>query len=467
MKKSSLLNGVINILIANIFNLAFSVITSFFLPKFLSVDTYAYIKTFQLYTTYVGIAHMGFIDGIYLKFGGKTAVSLNKDELVKGCSTLFWFQLIISLFMVAVSFTLHNEIILAFSMTIIPLNMVTYYKYVYQAVGEFKRYSRILNLTTVITFVSNILLLFVLKTDKYLLYIVTYVLVDYLVMLFLVINFNRFFAVKISLSLFIPSTFFENIKSGFLLMLGNFSSIMMTSMDRWFVKILMKNVNFAQYSFGVSMENFLNTAISPVTITLYNYFCKNKETDKINRIKRFVLLLATTIVAAAFPVKFILECFLQKYIHSVKVIFLLFGSQMFFILIKSIYVNLYKANGRQTVYFIKLMIVIITGFLFNVLCYRLYHAKEAFALGTLLSSVLWLILSLLDFKEIRLRLNEGIYFIMEIVLFLCCGFCFKAILGCLIYVISTFICMLIFMRNDVFEILEIIKKILYRNKERL
>lgn len=61
----------------------------------------------------------------------------------------------------------------------------------------------------------------------------------------------------------------QNIKAGVLLTVGNLSSVSLTSMDRWFVKALMDNLAFAQYSFAVSMENFMNVAVTPVTITLY------------------------------------------------------------------------------------------------------------------------------------------------------------------------------------------------------
>lgn len=53
----------------------------------------------------------------------------------------------------------------------------------------------------------------------------------------------------------------NNIKGGILLTVGNLSSVVLTSMDRWFVKALMTTLAFAQYSFAVSMENFMNVAL--------------------------------------------------------------------------------------------------------------------------------------------------------------------------------------------------------------
>ena len=60
--------GILVIFKANIISLLFNLLTSFLLPKYLTVDSYAAIKTFQLYVTYVGLFHLGYADGMYLKY---------------------------------------------------------------------------------------------------------------------------------------------------------------------------------------------------------------------------------------------------------------------------------------------------------------------------------------------------------------------------------------------------------------
>lgn len=65
--ESNLATGIVLIFIANVINLLFSIGTNLILPKFLSVESYAAIKTYQLYITYVGVLHFGFNDGMYQK----------------------------------------------------------------------------------------------------------------------------------------------------------------------------------------------------------------------------------------------------------------------------------------------------------------------------------------------------------------------------------------------------------------
>jgi len=73
--------GIIEVLYANILNLLIAVVNGFLLPKYLTVETYADLKTFLLYMSYIGILHFGYIDGIYLKYGGKDLYNIQKEQL--------------------------------------------------------------------------------------------------------------------------------------------------------------------------------------------------------------------------------------------------------------------------------------------------------------------------------------------------------------------------------------------------
>lgn len=68
--KNSLSTGMLVVLVANIFNLSLSLIRSFLLPKYLSIPAYADIKTYQLYLSYSSLLTFGYIDGMYLRYGG-------------------------------------------------------------------------------------------------------------------------------------------------------------------------------------------------------------------------------------------------------------------------------------------------------------------------------------------------------------------------------------------------------------
>ena len=247
-------------------------------------------------------------------------------------------------------------------------------------------------------------------------------------------------------------------------MIGNFSSIFLTSMDRWFVKFFLTNADFAAFSFAVSMEGFITIAISPFTVTLFNYFCQEWRIEQIKKMHNYILLFATFIVSAAFPVKFILEVWLTEYIESTSVLFYLFASQILFIIIKSIYVNLYKARQQQTKYFVKLLIVLGSGAVFSLACYSIMLVKEAMAMGTLLSSVLWFVLCQFDFEEIIYDWKHYLFLIVSIISFVTFGNLLGSIQGFILYLLIYITSGILLIRKDVIEAVLLVKNILLRKK---
>ena len=241
-------------------------------------------------------------------------------------------------------------------------------------------------------------------------------------------------------------------------MIGNFTSTILSSMDRWFVKFLLELYDFAQYSFAVSVESVVNVAITPITVTLYNYFCKHKDDYQLEKdCKAYVTVFSTLVVAAAFPAKFIIEVFLTEYTKSVGVIFYLFAAQIIYIVVKSVYVNLYKAKHKQRKYFTKLCVVIASGFLFNCICYLLLKSKESFAIGTLLSAIVWLILSELDFRELRYSCIEYLYILAEILLFVFCGTKLSSVFGMLVYLFVTGVLDMVVFRATIVKLVQLIR----------
>lgn len=455
MSNPKLTNGILNVLIANICNLIFSVLTSFLLPRYLSVDTYASIKTFQMYLGYVGLLHFGYIDGMYIRNGGKSFNELKDEELQKSLSTLRTMQISISIVLVLLCFIIKDITFFAFTLTVIPLNMTSYFKALFQSIGEFKRYSNLIQWTSVATFILNILLLLIIRSDCIIHYLLAYIILYYLIWLVLEFKLQGFCSFKYKILGLYKNELINNIKDGFLLTLGNLSSFFFTGMDRWFVKILLKTIDFAQYSFAVSIEHFVNITLTPVSVTLYNYFCKNSDSEKIKKIRCYVLLIITVVIASAFPAKFILEHFLVGYIEAGNVIFLLFSAQIFHFTIQSVYINLYKARKNQKVYFVKMIIAIAAGFVLNVMCFLIIPCREAFAIGTVIASACWWALCLPDFKDIPYNKRELLYLMSEILLFNLCGFLFDSILGFAIYMMFTIIMAYVCLKNELMELIHI------------
>src|SRR5699024_4092121 len=84
-----------------------------------------------------------------------------------------------------------NFILVAFSLGALSSNINGYFKSFFQAIGEFNAYGKALNIEKITLLVSNLFILFVLKSDNYKLYILTQVIVSILTMVYLGILLNQ------------------------------------------------------------------------------------------------------------------------------------------------------------------------------------------------------------------------------------------------------------------------------------
>lgn len=463
----NLKKGIFQVLIVNIINLIITLITNFVLPKHLSTETYAAIKSYQFYMNYIGILHLGYADGLYLKYGGKTYQEINMEIFIGELSTFRNFQLLIQLFFTFFALLNKDIVTILVALSILPYNMFMGFKSIFQAIGDFKSYSKAINYNTLLLFLINIIALFIIHTDFSIIYLAGYL--TCYIWIWIALEFR---IGKVTNSHFTDYLKFnfknltDNIRSGILLMLGNFSSIILTGMDRWFIKFLMSTISFAQYSFAVSIENFINFAVTPISTTLYNYFCRKITDQQIKHIRDLVMIFSAFLISAAFPAKFILEIYLTQYIAAKDVIFYLFVGQFFFIQVKSIYVNLYKAQKMQRRYFAKLFFIVVLGALLNSVLYTFLKSKEAFAVGTMLTAAIWLLWSSIDFPIINMHIREYMYLCIIPIVFFLCGQISYTIIGLLLYILITTLVTYLLKKDEFYYIVKytniLIHKYLFR-----
>ena len=91
------------------------------MPKFLSVDTYAIIKTYTLYVGYAGFLSLGYADGMYLKYGGKDINELDLVDLSTNYKSYTLFELIVCFICLIIALMLNDFVLICFSMEVFLL----------------------------------------------------------------------------------------------------------------------------------------------------------------------------------------------------------------------------------------------------------------------------------------------------------------------------------------------------------
>ena len=446
--------NVLSLFGANIIYLIINVLNSFLLPKFLSIETYAVVKTYTLYIGYAGFLSLGYADGMYLRYGGEHIEKIKRDELGENYKSYLALEIVVSLICFLFGIAIKDYVVIFFAIGSLFINLIGYYKNLYQALGEYKLYGQSLNYQTIVLFILNLILMFGLKSDISTWYIAIQVGSAFITMIYLTLVLNKRTSF---LRRGHPSfkQIRENVTSGFILMLGNFSSSLFTSLDRWFVKVFMSSIYFAQYSFAVSLENIVNVFVTPITISLYNEFCINRSPLYVKKIKKMLLIWGCFIISAAFPIKFIIQLWLPEYRGSLAILFPLIGAQAFYVIVKGIHVNMYKAEKKQQRYFFVLCAMLVTAVVTNFGFYFVFKTVWSFSLATFVTAAIWFVFCEIETKPLRLGCKVNLIFFLVLVSYFIASTIENAIVGLLFYWFLLFSFSFLFMRETVVEILNI------------
>lgn len=439
-----------HIIISNLIYLLLVAGNNFLLPKFTSVETYAAVKEYTLYlTTYGSILTLGYVQGMYVKYGGKKISEISPSEI--GINVMSYFGVLLP---AAVAVSVYglikmNTICTALGAGLISTNLILYYQLFYQATGDFKSYGLALNTSRFAVLAINAFLIFVLRTDKRILYVAVQPLIGVLASIYLTVKLNR----KIP---FIKRVRFsrlavrDNVKGGFILMLGEYTTKIFSSIDRWFIKYLMTTFHFAMYSFAVSMDNLINTFMTPVTVSMYNFICRKPAVEEIRKIKDLSLIYSLVIMAGAFPCKWILELFMRDYITSASVMYILFASQGISTIIRGIYVNRYKAEGLHKSYLRQMLTMLALSVALNTVFYFIFRNMIAIAAATLLTNVIWLVICEYQNSDLRFDYNAVFTLAIMLTVYIPAGCKLPSITGCLLYCAVGLFLFMTLMRNRFF-----------------
>ncbi|MCK4309656.1 MAG: hypothetical protein KAW42_06750 [Candidatus Atribacteria bacterium] len=418
-RSTRITEDIIKILSSNLIRLIVGIVSGLLIPKFLGIENYAIYKTFGLYVGYVGILHFGFVDGLYIKYGGINRGDIPKVQLKSEMLFLLFSQLAItSLGFAIIIITGYDiKIIIPVCLAIIPTNMITLYKFLYQATGSFNEYARLNSIQPILNLLTIIIILFILKQNNPYLFINANLFILYFI--FLILFYNSFSNLKnIKSAKIYTAKNINNITVGIFIMFGNLSLMLFYSMDRWFVKILLTNIDFAYYSFAVSMMGIVTMLTNSITIAFYPFLARIGENKNIlTKSYKYLIILGTASSGIFFLFKFVVYKFLPNYILSLDVIAILFVGLPAISIINVIYVNLYKIKKLEKKYFFIVISMAIISFIFNSIAVLIYKSNWTIAIATTLTFYFWFFYSSNSFESIKINIKDIIYLGLFIIIF--------------------------------------------------
>lgn len=390
---------------ANFVNLLNSLANSFFLPIILSIGGYADYKTYILYTTFIGFLHLGFVDGINILYGGKTVDQVNQKDFFIYHLFFVIFQLLISLIILVIGIIDKNVILILLTISILPINVQSFFLFFYQATGEFRRYSITILLVPTINILAT-LIFFVNSISDYKYYITANIAGYFISALFLEYTYLKNVMTKISLNDTLTYTkefiFNTNLNllidklkpiflSGFYIMLGTVVFNLFFATGRWIAKIYTSNESFAIYSLSLSLIGIIIIFVSAINKTFYPYLYKNQQEETILNLRNILYILSTLSIPAFFIIDYFVLNFLPQYENALPITSIIITSLPGIFIINSIYVNLYKIKKIERRFLFDSIIYLSIAFSLTLILFRIFKSLQSIALASVLSVYIWTI----------------------------------------------------------------------------
>jgi len=407
--------------IANGLVLALSVLQGFILPKFLSVEGYGYWQLFSLYGTYSGLLHLGFADGILLRWAGKDVTCFG-PEIKKAFNFLTLQQItfivplgVLAYFLIPAPF--QWIIVMVFVLAFIS-NLAIFFTFAAQASKKFWLLA-VVNVGRTMVFVLFLILLLNWHYLEYPPVILAYLVSFVITLMVLVLFFSKYLGFGSTKNKSMPDTTSatgnadwklsvlsygkKNIGIGLYILLGNLIFLLLLSIDKLMVSIFFDIGQFAIYAFASSVVIIVYTLLRSISEVIFPYLA-GAFVDLQHRayeLAELAIILAwAAMLIVYFPFVRIVEIYLMQYVTSLPLIQILLCSFSVGSLIQILHVNYYRVYLRQRQYFLSAIGVLMLAVLFIFLAIRIWDTLEGVIIAMFISLSIWYVINELNLSSV-------------------------------------------------------------------
>lgn len=331
-----LVKNIINLMISNLISLMISVLSSFITPVILGHDGYGYYKIFSLYTTYVPLLHIGFIDGILIRNAGKTIEDISFKKFRTYTLFLLIFELFLGIVMIIFACLINipqinREIIIAIAIYSFLLNALTYFQFFSKCIMRFSELASIARLQSFINLFFLLLALYLYKFTAFNVNVIYYMFyMNFAVFILLCYYLVRYKKIILGERKTLTSQF-KNIRVffrvGFAIMISYQITMVMVNADNQFISMFFKVSEYGKYAFAYSLAALLLTVFNAVSSVMLPYMKKvGKSAVVSNHDSNMAVMNAIVffVIASYYPIAWIVNNFIASYSESVQYLSVVF-----------------------------------------------------------------------------------------------------------------------------------------------
>lgn len=353
MKKH--LKNVSYVILSNLFTVLSSSLVVLILPKMMGVESYGYWQLYVFYLTYIGFFHLGWIDGVYLRYGGAEYAELDQKRFYSQTVQFSFYLLVLSLglwfFLVWQPFDAQEAYV--YQMVIVSMlvtNLRAYFIYLLQMTNRLKDSSLVL-MSDRAVYLTAIISLILLGQRSFQLMIVVDLLGRTLSLFYamwkcqeLVFRPIRDFRLDVKES-------WDNIRVGLNLMLSNIASSMIIGLVRFGIQQRWSVATFGKVSLTLSISNLMMTFINAIGIVVFPLLRRTKKEQLpvlYASLRNALMWVMFGILFFYYPLSFVLNLWLPAYRDSLVYMALIFPMSVYEGKMALIINTYYKALRMET-----------------------------------------------------------------------------------------------------------------------
>ena len=257
---------------ANFLSTLVSAIITLLLPKQISVEEYGYFQYYLFWAGYLGIFHLGWIDGLYLVHCGDYYDNLDKKRISRQLRSFSIFQFILGVLIIVYALFFesnpdHRVVFICIGVLLSITNTRLMLLYILQATARIKEYS-ISTIGGLGIYLLMIVVLMILKIKKYEYYVMANIISIAAPMVMAAFYCKNIVTEKpVIVKESIQDTI-EYIRVGSKLLIANYASAWIIGIVRFLIEKKWDISTFAKISLTITISNLFMSLINAIALVL-------------------------------------------------------------------------------------------------------------------------------------------------------------------------------------------------------
>lgn len=322
--------------LSNIVVLGISCLITFIAPKYLSIANYGYFQLYLFYGSYIGFLHFGWMDGIFLRYGGEYYENLDKNVFSGQFWSYFFVEAVISSTLIIFPYFFISDAGKIVVLSATGLAAVFYLpqallKYILQGTNRIREYTSVVILEKMVYLVLALSMILA-KREGFVPLIVSDIVGKVVALIYASIRCKEILITKPESLIGIYKEAKQNIAVGIKLMFANIASMLIIGFVRLSIENQWDVTIFGKVSLTMSVSNLLMVFIRAIALVMFPML-RRTQSDKLSSIYRTMrtclMIPLLGMLIFYYPAKVILSAWLPQYADSLVYMALLFPMCVF------------------------------------------------------------------------------------------------------------------------------------------